>query len=63
MSQTRLVEVNRYRFSAEALTEIETVGYAANNWPGPQVIKYRLIPTAYFDSSTALLTSQSTSMT
>jgi len=33
MSQTHLVEVNRFRFSAEALTEIETDAYAANNWP------------------------------
>jgi len=33
MSQTQLVELNRFPFSAEALTEIEVDGYAANNWP------------------------------
>ena len=33
MSHSHLVEVNRYRFSAEALTEVQTDAYAANNWP------------------------------
>ncbi|MDX3906775.1 MAG: DUF2075 domain-containing protein [Pigmentiphaga sp.] len=33
MTQPQLVEVNRYRFSVETLTEIETNAYAANNWP------------------------------
>jgi|GEM_PF-2609974 len=38
MSPPQLVEVNRYRFSADALTEIQADAYAANNWPLVYVI-------------------------
>jgi len=56
MSQTDLVEVNRYRFSAEALTEIEANAYAANNWPLVYILSDGIAGRAYIGETTDTIT-------
>jgi DUF2075 family protein len=60
MSQTHLVEVNRYRFSAEALTEIESDAYAADNWPLVYILSDRRTRRAYVGETTDTITRLST---
>src|SRR5690606_36448506 len=55
MSRTHLVEVNRYRFSAEALTEIQTDAYAANNWPLVYILSDGATRQAYVGETTDTL--------
>lgn len=52
MSQTNLVEVNRYRFSPDALTEIERDAYAANNWPLVYILSDEKTRRAYIGETT-----------
>lgn len=56
MSQTHLVEVNRYRFSADALPEIETDAYAANNWPLVYILSDGSTHRAYVGETTDTIT-------
>ncbi|EJC61949.1 hypothetical protein QWA_13152 [Alcaligenes faecalis subsp. faecalis NCIB 8687] len=56
MSQTHLVEVNRYRFCAEALTEIESDAYAANNWPLVYILSDEKTCRAYVGETTDTIT-------
>ncbi|MEN4919098.1 DNA/RNA helicase domain-containing protein [Achromobacter spanius] len=56
MSQAQLVEVNRYRFSAEALTEIENNAYAANNWPLVYILSDGATRRAYVGETTDTIT-------
>ncbi|MBC9904148.1 DNA/RNA helicase domain-containing protein [Achromobacter xylosoxidans] len=56
MTQPHLVEVNRYRFSAETLTEIETNAYAANNWPLVYILSDGTTRFAYVGETTDTLT-------
>lgn len=60
MSQTHLVEVNRYRFSAEALNEIQTDAYAANNWPLVYILSDGATRQAYVGETTDTLSRLST---
>lgn len=55
MTQPHLVEVNRYRFSAETLTEIETNAYAANNWPLVYILSDGTTRCAYVGETTDTL--------
>ncbi|MBO1114148.1 DNA/RNA helicase domain-containing protein [Bordetella petrii] len=55
MTQPHLVEVNRYRFSAETLTEIETNAYAANNWPLVYILSDGRTRCAYVGETTDTL--------
>ncbi|MFU1980810.1 DNA/RNA helicase domain-containing protein [Bordetella hinzii] len=52
MSQPHLVEVNRYRFSAKTLTEVETNAYAANNWPLVYILSDEKSRRAYVGETT-----------
>lgn len=52
MTQPHLVEVNRYRFSEETLTEIETNAYAANNWPLVYILSDGTTRCAYVGETT-----------
>lgn len=56
MSQPHLVEVNRYPFSAEALTEIEADAYAANNWPLVYILSDGSTRRAYVGETTDTIT-------
>lgn len=56
MSQTQLVEVNRFPFSAEALTEIEADAYAANNWPLVYILSDGSTRRAYVGETTDTIT-------
>lgn len=56
MSPAHLVEVNRYRFSPEALTEIETDAYAANNWPLVYILSDEKTCLAYVGETTDTIT-------
>lgn len=56
MSQTHLVEVNSYRFSAEALTEIAADAYAANNWPLVYILSDGSTRRAYAGETTDTIT-------
>jgi len=56
MSQAHLVEVNQYRFSVEALTEIETDAYAANNWPLVYILSNARTHYAYVGETTDTIT-------
>lgn len=56
MNDAQLVEVNRYRFTAEALTEIETDAYAANNWPLVYILSDRASRRAYIGETTDAIT-------
>lgn len=60
MSQPQLVEVNRYRFSADALTEIQADAYAANNWPLVYVLSDGATRQAYVGETTDTITRLST---
>ncbi|OAD17882.1 DNA/RNA helicase domain-containing protein [Achromobacter insolitus] len=55
MTQPHLVEVNRYRFSVETLTEIETNAYAANNWPLVYILSDGTTRCAYVGETTDTL--------
>ena len=55
MTQPHLVEVNRYRFSVETLTEIETNAYAANNWPLVYILSDGKTRCAYVGETTDTL--------
>lgn len=55
MTQPHLVEVNRYRFSAETLTEIETNAYAANCWPLVYILSDGTTRCAYVGETTDTL--------
>ncbi|WP_232018713.1 DUF2075 domain-containing protein [Bordetella bronchiseptica] len=55
MTQRHLVDVNRYRFSAETLTEIETHAYAANNWPLVYILSDGRTRCAYVGETTNTL--------
>ncbi|MBV2182115.1 MAG: DUF2075 domain-containing protein [Castellaniella sp.] len=52
MSQTHLVEVKRYPFSAASLTEIQADAYAANNWPLVYILSDRRSCRAYVGETT-----------
>ncbi|NYT80950.1 DUF2075 domain-containing protein [Alcaligenaceae bacterium] len=56
MNQTSFVEVNRYRFSAEALAEIEVNAYAANNWPLVYILSDGTTRRAYVGETTDTIT-------
>ena len=56
MSQARLVEVNRYRFSAEALADIQADAYAANNWPLVYILSDGSTRRAYIGETTDTVT-------
>lgn len=56
MSQPHLVEVNRYRFSADALADIETDAYAANNWPLVYILSDAGTRRAYIGETTDTIT-------
>lgn len=56
MSHTRLVEVNRYQFCAETLTEIQSDAYAANNWPLVYILSDGATRRAYVGESTDTVT-------
>lgn len=56
MSQAQLVEVNRYQFCAEALTNIEADAYAANNWPLVYILSDSQTRRAYVGETTDTIT-------
>ncbi len=56
MSQPHLVEVNRYRFSAETLIGIKANAYAANNWPLVYILSDGSTRLAYVGETTDTLT-------
>lgn len=56
MSQSHLVEVNRFRFSQEALKEIEADAYAANNWPLVYILSDGATRRAYVGETTDTVT-------
>ncbi|WP_241051773.1 DNA/RNA helicase domain-containing protein [Achromobacter xylosoxidans] len=55
MTQPHLVEVNRYRFSTETLTELETNAYAAGNWPLVYILSDGTTRCAYVGETTDTL--------
>lgn len=60
MSQSHLVEVNRYPFSGRTLTEIQSDTYAADNWPLVYVLSDRDKREAYIGETTDVLSRLST---
>lgn len=56
MSQAQLVEVSRYRFSPESLTEIANDVYAANNWPLVYILSDGDTRRAYVGETTDTIT-------
>ncbi|NGM86999.1 DUF2075 domain-containing protein [Parapusillimonas sp. SGNA-6] len=56
MSQTQLVEVNRYSFSTEALADIESNAYAANSWPLVYILSDGETRRAYVGETTDTIT-------
>jgi len=55
MSQTNFVEVSRYQFSAETLTELQASTYAADHWPIVYVLSDRTSCCAYIGETTDVI--------
>lgn len=56
MSQSQLVQINRYAFSEEYLTEIRSNAYAANNWPLVYILSDDKVRKAYVGETTDAIT-------
>lgn len=56
MSQPHLVEVNRYRFSADPLNGIKANAHATNNWPLVYILSDDVARRAYVGETTDTLT-------